>query len=66
MRWFRGINPRIPESKNLEFDLAEFGIINLETAFAVANTFLSPELSTEEIIGKFTVAPRQILVCQFR
>nr|MCU0391895.1 dihydroorotase [Thermoflexibacter sp.] len=31
--------PQDEESKNLEFDLAEFGIIGLETAFATANTY---------------------------
>ena len=53
--------PQDTESKKLEFDLAEFGIINLETAFAVANTYLNQELSLEEIIRKFTTAPREIL-----
>ncbi|GEO07389.1 dihydroorotase [Adhaeribacter aerolatus] len=53
--------PQDTESKKLEFDLAEFGIINLETAFAVANTYLYQQMSLEEIIQKFTIAPRQIL-----
>lgn len=53
--------PHDTESKKLEFDLAEFGIANLETAFAIANTSLSDVLSTEEIIAKFTVGPRQVL-----
>ncbi|TXK20977.1 dihydroorotase [Pontibacter qinzhouensis] len=53
--------PHDPEAKNLEFDLAEFGITNLETAFAVANTSLTGALSTEAIIEKFALNPRKIL-----
>ena len=54
--------PQDTESKKLEFDLAEFGIINLETAFAVANTYLAPENTTiDQIVSKFTSAPRKIL-----
>jgi dihydroorotase len=53
--------PQDTESKKLEFDMAEFGIINLETAFAVANTYLHQAISLEEIIRKFTVTPRSIL-----
>ncbi|MFL5730836.1 MAG: dihydroorotase, partial [Cytophagaceae bacterium] len=32
-------NPQDEESKNTEFDVAEFGMIGLETAFAAFNTF---------------------------
>jgi len=53
--------PQDTECKKLEFDLAEFGIINLETAFSVANTHLHQTLSLEQIIQKFTSAPRKIL-----
>ncbi|WP_018478338.1 dihydroorotase [Pontibacter roseus] len=53
--------PHDTESKKLEFDLAEFGIINLETAFAVANTALANAVSLETIISKLTAAPRHIL-----
>ncbi|WP_114783124.1 dihydroorotase [Botryobacter ruber] len=53
--------PHDPEAKNLEFDLADFGIINLETAFAAANTALADVLSTEAIVAKFTTGPREIL-----
>ncbi len=52
--------PQDEESKRLEFDLAEFGVIGLETAFAVANTF-KKELSLEKLIEKLTVNPRRIL-----
>lgn len=53
--------PQDTESKKLEFDLAEFGIINLETAFAVANTTLGDSLSTAALVEKFSANPRRIL-----
>lgn len=53
--------PQDTECKKLEFDLAEFGIINLETAFAVANTTMRTVLPLEKLIEKLTVGPRQIL-----
>ncbi|MBF9255318.1 dihydroorotase [Pontibacter sp. 172403-2] len=53
--------PQDTESKKLEFDLAEFGIINLETAFAVANTTLGDTLSTAALVEKFAANPRRIL-----
>jgi dihydroorotase len=52
-------NPQDVESKNLEFDLADFGIIGLETTFSVANTYSN--LSTEKIIEKLTTSPRKLL-----
>ena len=53
-------NPQDEESKNLEFDMAEFGIIGLETAFAVARTYF-PQFALEQLIDKLTHQPRQIL-----
>jgi len=53
--------PHDTEAKDLEFDLADFGMTSLETAFAVANTALKNKLSVEEIIAKFSSAPRKIL-----
>ena len=53
--------PHDPEAKNLEFDLADFGMTNLETAFAVANTTLGDTLSTAQLVEKFTTNPRRIL-----
>ncbi|MDB4088184.1 dihydroorotase [Flavobacteriales bacterium] len=53
--------PHDIESKELEFDLADFGIIGLETAFASANSILKDKLSLEAIIDKMTVTPREIL-----
>ena len=55
-----GHKPQDVEIKNLEFDHAAFGIINLETAFAVACTFAS-ELPLEVVLEKMIVAPRRIL-----
>jgi dihydroorotase len=51
--------PQDEESKKLEFDMAEFGMIGLETAFATANTW--GKLPLETLIEKITTAPRQIL-----
>ncbi len=53
--------PQDTESKKLEFDLAEFGIINLETAFGIAHTTLQDTLGTAGIIEKLTSNPRRIL-----
>jgi dihydroorotase len=53
-------NPQDEEAKNLEFDLAEFGIIGLETAFGVLNKY-NKMLSIEQIVDKFTHHPRTIL-----
>lgn len=52
-------NPQDEESKNLEFDMADFGIIGLETAFSVANTYSN--LSIDKIIEKLTTSPRKLL-----
>lgn len=54
-------SPEDAESKNVEFEFANYGIIGLETAFAAANTQLHKKLSIEQIIEKFTVRPREIL-----
>ena len=52
-------NPQDEESKKLEFDMAEFGVIGLETVFACVNTY-NKELSLEDIIEKITDNPRKI------
>lgn len=56
-----GHKPQDSECKTLEFDLADFGITNLETAFAVANTYLANNLSPEQLVEKLALAPRRIL-----
>lgn len=53
--------PQDEESKNMEFDLAEFGIIGLETAFALLRTHSEGKMSVEELVEKITVNPRKIL-----
>ncbi len=52
-------NPQDEESKNLEFDMADFGIIGLETAFAVANKHAG--LPIEDLIDKLTTNPAKLL-----
>lgn len=53
--------PEDPESKQVEFEYANYGIIGLETAFACANTVLNKKLPLEKIIEKLTINPRKIL-----
>jgi dihydroorotase len=53
--------PENIENKNCEFDLAAFGIINLETSFAVANMALKKHLDINEIVEKICHNPRKIL-----
>ncbi|MFC0183032.1 dihydroorotase [Pseudarcicella hirudinis] len=53
-------NPHEEESKKLEFDMAEFGVIGLETLFPAIATN-NEILSAEEIIEKITTGPRRIL-----
>lgn len=52
--------PQDEESKNTEFDIADFGIINLQT-FGAALTTLSKQVEWEQLIQKVTTAPRQLL-----
>jgi dihydroorotase len=52
--------PQDIECKNLEFDLADFGIIGLETMFAVLNTN-NKNIAMDKLISKFTQVPRNIL-----
>jgi dihydroorotase len=53
--------PQNIENKKCEFDIAAFGMINLETSFAAANTALQEILSTDEIVAKLTSTPKAIL-----
>lgn len=52
--------PHDEESKNIEFDHAEFGMINLQTAGANLVS-LSEDVDWEVLIDKVTAAPRKIL-----
>ena len=53
--------PQDTESKLLEFEHAEFGMIALETAFATARTATAGKIKTEDLIEKITGNPRTIL-----
>ena len=52
--------PQDDESKQVEFDHADFGLINLQT-FASQLTSLAKSVDVVELIHKVTVAPRQVL-----
>lgn len=52
--------PQDEESKNLEFDLADFGIINLQT-FGANLTSLSRSVEWDVLIEKITTGPRNVL-----
>ncbi|NQX96693.1 MAG: dihydroorotase [Flavobacteriales bacterium] len=51
--------PEDIENKQCEFDHAAFGMINLQTSFAAANT--NGKIALEDLITKITSAPREIL-----
>ena len=53
--------PEDREHKLIEFGQAAFGIIGLETSFAVANTALKGKLTLRRIIEQFTTGPRRVL-----
>jgi dihydroorotase len=50
--------PEDEDSKKLEFDYAAFGMIGLETCFAIANTYSNLKLI--DLIKKFSINPRKI------
>ncbi|WP_025764793.1 dihydroorotase [Dyadobacter tibetensis] len=52
-------SPQDEESKNLEFDHAEFGMIGLETTFSTALKYGG--LALEDLVDKLSRRPRQIL-----
>lgn len=56
--------PHDEEAKKLEFDLADFGMINFQTAFAAIRKQTENILNIEELIKKFTTKPREILKLQ--
>jgi dihydroorotase len=53
--------PEDVENKELEFDLARFGISSLETAYSVANTACGTKLAQDHLIEKICHNPRTIL-----
>ena len=53
--------PEDIENKQCEFDNTAFGMINLQTSFAVMNTVLADKVDLTEIIETITTKPRTIL-----
>lgn len=53
--------PEDVEHKQLEFGLAAFGAIGLETSYAAANTALHGRMGTRRLIERFCHGPRAIL-----
>lgn len=53
--------PEDLDEKKKEFDLASFGVINLQTAVSAAISALESEMKIEEIIKLFTNGPARIL-----
>ncbi len=53
--------PHDSESKELEFLYADYGVLGLETTYAVINTNFGEILSQEQIIEKLGVNPRKML-----
>jgi len=53
--------PQNAEKKEVEFEYADAGMINLQTCFSLANEALSGTLKLDEIIRKMSANPRTIL-----
>jgi dihydroorotase len=53
--------PQDEESKNSEFDIAEFGMISLETVFVLLMSNNAGRLSLAQLVDKLSVAPRRLL-----
>jgi dihydroorotase len=53
--------PQDCESKEVEFDHAEFCMTGLETAFALINTYAGKKLDAEVLTDKLAVQPRKVL-----
>jgi dihydroorotase len=53
--------PEDIENKELEFDLASFGAIGIETGYSVIQSSLSKKLGLDKIIEIMTINPRNIL-----
>jgi dihydroorotase len=51
-------SPEDEENKKVEFDYAAFGMIGLETCFALANTYSNLKLN--DLVKKFVIRPREI------
>lgn len=53
--------PENIENKKCEFELAAYGIINLQTSFALAHTALGNELSPMQFVNMLSIRPRQLM-----
>jgi dihydroorotase len=53
--------PEDIDSKMREFSLSNFGMINLQTSFAVANTALHGKIELQALIHLFTTGPASVL-----
>ena len=53
--------PQDEDCKKLEFDKADFGMIGLETCYAVVNSALKPGIGIDKIIELLAQNPRKIL-----
>ncbi|MDX2003503.1 MAG: dihydroorotase [Chitinophagales bacterium] len=53
--------PQDIESKEVEFDHAEFGMIGLETAFALVNSAIGKKLDLSGLVTALSVQPRKLL-----
>jgi dihydroorotase len=54
-------NPQDEECKKLEFDKADYGMIGLETAYAVANTALTGKADTTKMVELMSLNARKVL-----
>ncbi len=53
--------PQDIESKEREFDTADFGMIGLQTTYALVNEVAGKQLGQEVIVDKLSTKPREIL-----
>jgi dihydroorotase len=54
-------HPHDEESKKLEFDQADFGMTQLETAFALLNQHYAVYVPLSQLVEKLTLGPRHVL-----
>lgn len=53
--------PLDEECKNLEFDMADYGMIGFETCFAITNSVLREHMKIEHIVEKFTSGVEKVI-----
>ncbi len=53
--------PEDTEHKQVEFEIAGYGMLGLQTAFALANQAVGKELGLPQLIEKLAINPRKIL-----